>query len=130
MSRLLADDLPTVPIVSSMDLASLLAQADALSRLTTSDDGGRFARPELDTDFEAPRDDIEKSLAELWGNLLGVEGVGIHDSFFDLGGHSLIAVRLFNEISDRYDIDMPMSVLLQSPDIARLGELIRGSAHD
>ena len=84
-------------------MAELLAQADALSQATSRSSETRFARPELDSDFEAPRDEIEKSLAELWGKLLGVEGVGIKDSFFDLGGHSLIAVRLFNEIADRYE---------------------------
>jgi acyl carrier protein len=51
--------------------------------------------------------------------------VGIRDSFFDLGGHSLIAVRLFNEISDRYGVDLPISVLMQSPTVAALSELIQ-----
>ena len=130
LERLLQGELPAVPVVSSMPLPALLQQADALMQAGAQDDSARFARPELDSDFEPPRDDIEKSLADLWGRLLGVEGVGIHDSFFDLGGHSLIAVRLFNEISDRYDIELPISVLMQSPDIGRLGELIRGSAYD
>jgi len=130
LSRLLGASLPAVPIISSMELPELLQQADALSQVSTQGDSERFARPELDSDFEAPRDDIEKSLADLWGRLLGVEGVGIHDSFFDLGGHSLIAVRLFNEISDHHNIELPISALMQSPDIARLGELIRGEAHD
>ena len=130
LTRILRKPVPAVPIVSSMELPLLLQQADALSRVATDHDQARFARPELETDFEAPRDDVERSLADLWGRLLGVEGVGIHDSFFDLGGHSLIAVRLFNEISDRYKIELPMSVLLQSPDISRLGDLIRGQGFD
>ncbi len=124
--RLLNSDLPSVPVVSSMRLPALIQQAESLSSTAPQIDETRFARPELDSDFAPPRDDIEKGLADLWGRLLGVEGVGIHDSFFELGGHSLIAVRLFNELSDKYDIELPMSVLLQSPDIARLGELIRG----
>ena len=129
LKRLINGRLPPVPIVSSMELPALILQADALSSIDTRSDDTRFARPELDSDFEPPRDEIERSLADLWGRLLGVEGLGIRDSFFDLGGHSLIAVRLFNEISDRYGIELPMSVLLQSPDIAGLGELIRGEAY-
>jgi acyl transferase domain-containing protein/thioesterase domain-containing protein/acyl carrier protein len=126
---ILSRPMPATVIASSMNVADLLAQADALSQTTSRSGDTRFARPELDSDFEAPRDEIEKSLADLWGKLLGVEGVGIKDSFFDLGGHSLIAVRLFNEIADRWGMDLPMSVLMQSPNIASLAELIRGSAH-
>ncbi|MAT84333.1 MAG: polyketide synthase, partial [Gammaproteobacteria bacterium] len=113
-------------IVSSMDLRALVRQAEYLSHATESNETSRFERPQLDSDFEAPRDDIETALAELWGKLLGVEGVGVHDSFFDLGGHSLIAVRLFNEIRDRFGADLPMSVLMQSPTVAGLAEIVRG----
>ncbi len=130
LCRILANPIQAGPVVSSMELPALLQQADSLSQMTAHSDQARFARPELESDFEAPRDDIERSVADLWGRLLGVEGIGIHDSFFDLGGHSLIAVRLFNEISDRYKIELPMSVLLHSPDIARLGDLIRGKCFD
>ena len=56
-----------------------------------------------------------------------MQGIGIRDSFFELGGHSLIAVRLFNEIADRHRVDLPMSALIQHPDIAGLAERIRGS---
>jgi acyl transferase domain-containing protein/thioesterase domain-containing protein len=119
---------PSTVIVSSMDLAALLRQADSLSQATTRSTDTRFSRPQLDSDFEAPRDDLEAALAELWGKLLGVEGVGIRDSFFDLGGHSLIAVRLFNEIDDKYSVDLPMSVLMQSPTIAALAELVRAES--
>jgi thioesterase domain-containing protein/acyl carrier protein len=118
-------DRPVV-IASSFRPADLLRQAEVVSRLALTADSARFARPELETTFEAPRDEIERSLSELWGKLLGVEGVGIRDSFFDLGGHSLVAVRLFNEISDQHGVEFPMSVLLQHPDIASLAERIRG----
>lgn len=119
---------PPVLIVSSMEIAALVRQAESLSRATGRTADARFSRPQLDSDFEAPRDELEAALAELWGKLLGVEGVGIRDSFFDLGGHSLIAVRLFNEIADKYAVDLPMSVLMQSPTIAALAELIRAES--
>ena len=57
--------------------------------------GQKFERPELDSDYVAPRNDIERTLVGFWEELLGVAQVGVEDSFFDLGGHSLIAVRLF-----------------------------------
>jgi acyl transferase domain-containing protein/thioesterase domain-containing protein/acyl carrier protein len=118
-------DRPVI-IASSFRPQDLVRQADAVSQIAQAPDSTRFARPEMETSFEAPRDEIERSLAELWGGLLGVEGVGIRDSFFDLGGHSLVAVRLFNEIADKYGMDLPMSVLMQHPDVASLSEKIRG----
>ncbi len=119
---------PATLIVSSMELTALMRQAESISQTATANSDTRFTRPQLDSDFEAPRDETEKGLAELWGKLLGVEGVGIRDSFFDLGGHSLIAVRLFNEIADRYDVDLPMSVLMQSPTIAGLADIVRAKS--
>lgn len=129
LSRLLSGPMPAELIVSSMKVDDLIAQAESLSRASTASTDARFSRPELDSDFAPPRDAFEKGLAELWGKLLGVEGVGIQDSFFDLGGHSLIAVRLFNEIADKFDIDLPMSVLMQSPTIEGLATLVRGEAY-
>ncbi|MET0334496.1 MAG: KR domain-containing protein, partial [Rhizobacter sp.] len=131
IQRLLASDMPAEVIVSSMKVEDLLAQADSISQASLAAGADtRFSRPELDSDFAPPRDVFEKGLAELWGKLLGVEGVGINDSFFDLGGHSLIAVRLFNEIADKFDVDLPMSVLMQSPTIDRLAALLRGGDYD
>lgn len=130
LARLLAGTLPAEAIVSSMRVDELIVQAEAITRATSSgSDAARFSRPELDSDFAPPRDAIEKTLAELWGKLLGVEGVGIRDSFFDLGGHSLIAVRLFNEVNDKFKVDLPMSVLMQSPTIEGLATLVRGAPY-
>ena len=117
-------------VVSSLAIPDLLRQAEAVSKASRQSVETRFTRPELDSDFAAPRNAVEQTLCELWGKLLGVDGVGINDSFFDLGGHSLIAVRLFNEVSDRYGIDLPMSVLMQSPTVAALGTLIQEQIGD
>ncbi len=129
LARLLNGEMPAELIVSSMKVDELIVQAESLSRASVASNEARFSRPELDSDFAPPRDAFEKGLAELWGKLLGVEGVGIQDSFFDLGGHSLIAVRLFNEIADKFDVDLPMSVLMQSPTIEALATLVRGGPY-
>ncbi|XOV81737.1 MAG: alpha/beta fold hydrolase [bacterium] len=127
LQAVLTHPVPSQIVISSMDMRSLMKQADHLVELSlTADQSSKFERPALDSDFEAPRDKTETKLAELWGKLLGVEGVGIHDSFFDLGGHSLVAVRLFNEIREVFGTDLPMSVLMQSPTIADLASVIRG----
>lgn len=118
--------LPANLIVSSMSMQSLREQAGAVAREAVAGGVTRFARPALSTDFEAPRDDVERELATIWGSLLGVDGVGIRDNFFDLGGHSLTAVRFFNELSNRYGVDLPLSALVQAPTIAGLADLVRG----
>ncbi len=130
LEHLLNDALPAQVLVSSLKIDELLDQAEYIAEAANSRTTTTFDRPQLDTEFESPRDDIERTLAELWAKLLGVDGVGIHDSFFDLGGHSLVAVRLFNEISDNFGADMPMSVLMQSPTICDLATLIRGAEFD
>lgn len=129
LTRLLNGSMPAELIASTMTIDDLIAQAESLSRASMASNDARFTRPELDNDFAPPRDSFEKGLAELWGKLLGVEGVGIQDSFFDLGGHSLIAVRLFNEITDKFNTDLPISVLMQSPTIEGLATLVRGGPY-
>jgi thioesterase domain-containing protein/acyl carrier protein len=87
-----------------------------------------FDRPDLGVDFVEPGSDIEKALASFWSGLLGVKKIGIHDSFFDLGGHSLIAVRLFRMIKAAYAVDFPISTLFEAPTIAQCAALIERTA--
>lgn len=120
--RALAAGLPQV-IVSSLDLPALVDQA-AASGLVESGAGQTFQRPELDSEYIAPRNDIERTLAGFWEELLGVAQVGVEDSFFDLGGHSLIAVRLFAMVRKAYRVEFPISVLFEAPTIGRCAALI------
>jgi thioesterase domain-containing protein/acyl carrier protein len=108
--------------VSSMDLA-LLKQAAAHVDEGPAASAG-LDRPNVDSEFVAPRTEVEKTLAGFWSELLGIEKIGINDSFFDLGGHSLVAVRLFRMIKKSYAVDFPISVLFEAPTIAQCAELI------
>ncbi|RRH78052.1 SDR family NAD(P)-dependent oxidoreductase [Falsigemmobacter faecalis] len=109
--------------VTPVPLPDLIRAADAEATPAPVSETG-FARPELDSDFIAPRSAVEKQLAALWSELLGVAEVGVEDSFFDLGGHSLIAVRLFAQIRRLWSVDLPMSVLFEAPTIAACAALI------
>lgn len=109
-------------IVSSLDLPALIRQTSDAEAARV--EGQSFARPDLDTDYVEPRNDIERSLVGFWQDLLGVSQVGVEDSFFDLGGHSLIAVRLFAMVKKAYRVDFPISVLFEAPTIARCAALI------
>ncbi len=109
--------------VSSMDLNTLVQQSDASSNSTKAS-VQRFERPALETDFVKPSNDIERNLAGFWQTLLGVDQVGVQDDFFDLGGHSLIAVRLFAMVKKSYRIEFPISVLFEAPTIEKCAALI------
>jgi acyl transferase domain-containing protein/thioesterase domain-containing protein len=113
--------------VSPIHLPTLV---DRMRSLPAAGEGGatHFARPELETDYVEPRDEVERTLADIWRELLGVEQVGIQDDFFELGGHSLIAVRVFAKIKKAWGVEYPISLLFDAPNIERIAETIRADA--
>ncbi|CAK15503.1 non-ribosomal peptide synthetase [Pseudomonas entomophila] len=66
-------------------------------------------------DYEAPRDETERRMAQVWAEVLKCERVGIRDNFFDLGGHSLLATRLVYAINQRLGAQLSLSSLFQAP---------------
>ncbi|MDO9105380.1 MAG: amino acid adenylation domain-containing protein [Methylovulum sp.] len=68
--------------------------------------------------YIAPVTETEQRLVGIWQELLGLERVGVHDNFFDMGGHSLLSVRLMAAIQQTFDCDLPLSALVQNPTIA------------
>lgn len=128
LRRALALDAPQI-MVSSLPIQTLIAQAEA-SVSEAAPQGQSFERPDLDGSFVAPRNAIEEKLADIWSNLLGVSPVGVEDSFFDLGGHSLIAVRLFASVKREFKVEFPISVLFEAPTIAKCAALIAAERGD
>ncbi|MGF7029218.1 amino acid adenylation domain-containing protein [Paenibacillus mucilaginosus] len=78
----------------------------------------------------APSQPIEHRLQEIWAELLKSEAIGVHDSFFDLGGDSLQAQQLINRMESRFGVRVPIRSLFAEPTIARLADLILGEAHE
>jgi amino acid adenylation domain-containing protein len=74
--------------------------------------------------FTPPRTPTEQALATIWRELLGVERVGVHDNFFALGGHSLTAIRLVNEIRQQLKLPLPVRMLFQHPTIHELAAVL------
>jgi acyl transferase domain-containing protein/thioesterase domain-containing protein/acyl carrier protein len=119
--QLVACTLPLEPWLERLD-----SEAKAsLQTGTHLESGPVFTRPSLSATFAAPRDEIERELASLWQGLLGVAEVGINDDFFELGGQSLVAVRLFQRIGKKYGVEMPLSSLFQASTIAECAALLR-----
>jgi amino acid adenylation domain-containing protein len=89
----------------------------------------RNALPSPDRSFAAaeyvpPRTELERAMAEIWQRVLSVDRVGMYDDFFKLGGHSLMAVRLFAEIERKLGARLPLSALFETTTIAGLTEAI------
>ena len=76
-------------------------------------------------DTDAPRDPLEKMLAQVWSKVLGIGRVGVHDNFFDIGGHSLLAVRIVVEVEKFTGTRLPLATLLQAPTVGGLAEILR-----
>ncbi|MFK7739276.1 MAG: beta-ketoacyl synthase N-terminal-like domain-containing protein [Planctomycetota bacterium] len=124
LGRLLATRFGGENLLSPMPVPALLAEQER-AQAPAAADGERFQRPDLGNDYVAPRDDLEQGLVHFWEDLLGIDSIGVTDDFFALGGHSLIAVRLFAKIKKAYRIDYPMSVLFEAPTIDGLAGMLR-----
>jgi amino acid adenylation domain-containing protein len=88
-------------------------------------------RPPLATPYMAPRDGTESRLAALWQDLLGIDRVGIHDSFLELGGHSLLATQMISRVRDAFGVEVPLQAFLDEPTVAGLAaELLASQIRD
>lgn len=74
--------------------------------------------------FVAPRTDAERRLAGIWQRLLGTQRVSVRDGFFDVGGHSLLALRLIREIDEEFSVRLPVTALFDSPTVEGLAVAI------
>lgn len=79
-------------------------------------------RTQLKTAYAQPQNEIEATIAAIWQQLLRVDKVGIHDNFFDLGGHSLLIVKASYELSEALDQRVSVVDLFQYPTIASFAE--------
>jgi acyl carrier protein len=94
------------------------------------------ARDKIKQTLAAPRTKTEEILAGIWAEVLGIEKVGIHDTFFDLGGHSLLATRVAARVRAAFQVKLSLRSLLEGGTVAKLAEKIdagsgseRGSKH-
>jgi acyl carrier protein len=74
--------------------------------------------------YVAPRNQIEEQLEEIWKQVFGVERVGIHDNFFALGGHSLIATQVIGRVRQTLRTELLVRSVFEAPTIAELGAAI------
>jgi non-ribosomal peptide synthetase component F/acyl carrier protein len=90
-------------------------------------DMSAFPVPDWDSDadtYMAPRTPIERALTEIFQELLEVERIGVHDTFFELNGFSLLATQLASRIRETFTVDLPLREVFGSPTVEGLAQLI------
>ncbi|MGK7945197.1 MAG: SDR family NAD(P)-dependent oxidoreductase, partial [Microcystaceae cyanobacterium] len=121
-------------VISTVDLSSKLQNIhslgvnsilDSLKPQTGSDEPQKhYPRPDLSNPYVAPNNETEKTLANIWQNLLGIIEVGIHDNFFELGGDSLLATQIISEVREAFQVELPVGNLFEEPTIESLAQFI------
>jgi amino acid adenylation domain-containing protein len=94
-----------------------------LERLPLPAPGG----PPIEQPGVAPRNRVEERIGEIWAEVLGSPARGVHESFFDLGGHSLRALELLHRLGERFQVQVPLSSFLQAPTIAELATTLEAT---
>jgi hypothetical protein len=74
-----------------------------------------------------PNTPLQEKIAQIWQNVLGVERVGANDNFFEIGGHSLTALRVANQLRELAGDWVSVALVLEAPTVARLAELLETS---
>ncbi|NJO80634.1 MAG: SDR family NAD(P)-dependent oxidoreductase [Cyanobacteria bacterium RM1_2_2] len=98
---------------------------DLSVRSSVQTGGKQHSRPQLSTDYVAPRSDVEQTVAEAMQTLLGIEAIGIHDNFFELGGDSLLAIQAISRLRETFQVELPMrEFLFESPTVAGIAKMI------
>ncbi len=82
------------------------------------------SRPKISARFVAPRTRFEKELAKIWQTVLCIDEVGVHDSFFELGGDSLAAARVISQVIKHFQVDLPLKSLFKSPTVAEMARFV------
>jgi acyl-coenzyme A synthetase/AMP-(fatty) acid ligase/acyl carrier protein len=82
------------------------------------------ARPQLDVAMVRPRTPIESTLVVIWAEVLGLDEIGLHDDFFDLGGDSLLAVGMLARVQERLGAELALGVLFEAPTVAQIADRV------
>ena len=85
--------------------------------------------PDVRNSFVAPRNLVELQIADIWEDVLNLRPVGVTDNFFDLGGHSVLALRVTAQIEKVFGVDIPLSAFFDGGTISRLAELVLNKTH-
>jgi acyl carrier protein len=114
-------------IISTQDLSTIITehQQFTLSTLLDSKTESQarkvsYNRPSMKVPYVAPQSQIEEKLVVLWEELLGIKNIGVEDSFFDLGGHSLLGSQVLARCREMFGFELSLDTIFNLPTIADL----------
>jgi aryl carrier-like protein len=103
-----------------------LTPSGKLDRLALPDPGRD--RPALDRPFRAPATPLERALADIWGEVLDLDEIGVDDEFLELGGDSLLAMQVATRVREACGLDVPIQALFEAPTVAQMALTVVASA--
>jgi len=121
------DHVPAQIAVSVRPLPEVLAAARSVTAESLAESvrlGGGHVRPDLTTPYVAPRGELEARLSALWGEVLGLDRVGVFDDFFALGGHSLLGTRVMSRVREAFGVEVPLGKLFEAPTVADFAAVV------
>ncbi len=83
-----------------------------------------YERPQLSTPFEPPANEIENVISGIWKGILGIDKIGVNDSFMELGGNSLLAIQTISNIADEFDLELQPNIFFENPTVRGLSDRI------
>jgi len=124
LRRFLAQNLPDYMLPSAfvaLDALPLTANGK-IDRRALPPPGREQMAPE--SAYAAPGTPFEEIVAEIWGEVLRLEKVSVHDNFFLLGGHSLLVTQVVSRVRDRFEIELPLRCFFESPTVAQMASRV------
>jgi acyl carrier protein len=127
--RRILEHLPRQIVVSTSDLKARISKWILLESLRPGTaqretPASLHARPHLSSQYVAPRNEVETTIARIWESILGVSPIGIYDKFFELGGHSLLAIQLISRLREAFRVELSAQRLFEAPTIVELAKTI------
>ncbi len=115
---------PGAPLMfSAAPPAVAIAEKEEVRERAAGGLGGRV-RPELPVPFAAPRDEVERLVALVWKDLLGIDRIGVWDGFFDLGGDSILATKLVTRLNEAFAAGFSLRLVFEKPTVADMAAVI------
>jgi acyl carrier protein len=99
-------------------IANVLYDAEEIARAIQSQ---RWkARPDQTSEYVAPRNETERLICEIWGEVLGIDKIGVNDNFRDVGGQSLLAIRIISRVEKEAGVRIPVRYMFDAPTVASI----------
>ena len=127
--RVLAQPHLSQVAISPSDLRVRIEQwihhPETLQAKPQADASENHFRPQISSEYVAPRNAIEAAVSVVMQELLGIAKVGVLDNFFELGGHSLLAIQAVTRLRKEFQVDLPMrAFLFETPTVAGIAKII------